>query len=82
MKYARFFCFFNKTDNVTGLLWQKQDDATTRTWADAGTYCSGLNLGGYSSGWRLPTPRELMSIANYDSFSPAINGPSTQGNEP
>ncbi|MGK5092169.1 hypothetical protein WDW89_09200, partial [Deltaproteobacteria bacterium TL4] len=38
------------TDNVTGLLWQKQDDGKTRTWDSAGTYCTGLNLGDYSSG--------------------------------
>ncbi|MGK5093121.1 DUF1566 domain-containing protein [Deltaproteobacteria bacterium TL4] len=61
------------TDNGTGLIWQKQDDAVARTWAAAGTYCSGLNLGGYSSGWRLPTPRELMSIMDFETYNPAIN---------
>ena len=39
------------TDNVTGLVWQKEDDNTTRTWAAAGTYCDGLILGGQSD-WR------------------------------
>src|SRR5208283_3026477 len=45
------------SDNVTGLMWQKQDDGTTRTWANAGTYCSSLSIGGYSD-WRLPTVTE------------------------
>ncbi len=60
------------TDNVIGLMWQQEDDNTTRTWADAGTYCDGLALGGYTD-WRLPTKKELMSIVNYGTYSPAIN---------
>ncbi|MBF0353602.1 MAG: DUF1566 domain-containing protein [SAR324 cluster bacterium] len=70
------------TDNVTGLMWQKEDDGSTRTWDNAGTYCSGLSLGGYSD-WRLPTPRELQSIVSYGTYNPAINGtyfPNTQNN--
>jgi len=59
------------TDNVTGLSWQKQDDATTRTWDAANTYCAGLSLAG--TGWRVPTRRELMSIVDYGKYSPAIN---------
>ncbi|MBI5102577.1 MAG: DUF1566 domain-containing protein [Nitrospirae bacterium] len=60
------------TDNVTGLLWQKQDDGTTRAWDAAGPYCSGLNLGD-KTGWRLPTDMELMSIVDYSQVSPPIN---------
>lgn len=52
------------TDNVTTLMWQKQDDAITRTWETAGTYCTGLSLGGHAD-WRLPNDIELMSIVNY-----------------
>jgi len=52
------------TDNVTGLMWQKQDDGTQRTWADAGPYCDALTLGDYSD-WRLPSKKELISIVNY-----------------
>lgn len=59
------------TDNVTGLLWQKQDDATMRTWTDAGTYCTNLSLAG--TGWRLPTDLELMAIIDYGEYSPSIN---------
>ena len=60
------------TDTVTGLIWQKEDDNTTRTWADAGTYCDSLTLGGYSD-WRRPSKKELISIVNYGTYSPSIN---------
>jgi hypothetical protein len=60
------------TDNVTTLMWQKQDDGTTRTWDAAGTYCTGLSLGGHAD-WRLPNDIELMSIVDYGRYSPAIN---------
>ncbi len=60
------------TDNVTGLIWQKQDDATGRTWADAGAYCDASTLGGYSD-WRLPSRIELISIVDKGGYNPAIN---------
>ncbi|MGO9715052.1 MAG: DUF1566 domain-containing protein [Polyangiaceae bacterium] len=75
------------TDGVTGLVWQRQvfadacpsdDDAGLGgcTWPDAQTYCASLNglaLGGISSGWRLPSIVELISIVNYNDGSPAID---------
>jgi hypothetical protein len=42
-------------------------------WADAQTYCQNLNLGGYSSGWRLPTLIELESVVNDSVYNPAID---------
>ncbi|MDO8446572.1 MAG: DUF1566 domain-containing protein [Deltaproteobacteria bacterium] len=60
------------TDNVTGLVWQKQDDATTRTWDNAGTYCDASTLGGYSD-WRLPSQIELISIIDNGVYNPSIN---------
>ncbi len=59
------------TDNNTGLIWQRQDDNITRTWADAGTYCDDSTLGSQSD-WRLPDKKELASIVNYQKH-PAIN---------
>lgn len=60
------------TDNVTGLLWQKDDDATKRNWSDAKSYCETLRLAGFV-GWRLPTDKELQTLVDYDTYAPAIN---------
>jgi hypothetical protein len=60
------------TDNVTGLVWQRE--ATYYVWASAQTYCAGLNLGGASVGtWRLPTSIELLSLVDDTQYGPAIN---------
>jgi hypothetical protein len=48
------------TDNNTGLIWQKEDDGTPRTWEEAGIYCASLGID-----WRLPTKKELISIVDY-----------------
>jgi hypothetical protein len=48
-------------DTKTRLRWQRTPTATV-TWADAANYCSYLALGGMSSGWRLPTFKELMTL--------------------
>lgn len=60
------------SDNTTGFMWQKQDDATLRAWTDAITYCEGLSLASYTD-WRLPNVKELKSIADMSKYSPAIN---------
>jgi len=59
------------TDNVTGLIWQKNDDDMGRNWDEARAYCDSLTLGGYSD-WRLPDEKELQSIAHYGKYNPAI----------
>lgn len=56
-------------DNVTGLLWQKTDDDTTRSRSDAIAYCGGLSLGSYSD-WRLPNSRELLYLVDYGKSGP------------
>ena len=60
------------TDSNTGLIWQQQDDAIKRTWADAGTYCADLTAGGFSD-WRLPEKHELTTILDYDGSQPFID---------
>jgi len=60
------------TDNVTGLIWQKEDDDTQHIWDDAVSYCNDLSIAG-SSDWRLPSEKELMSIVNCDTYNPSIN---------
>ena len=71
------------TDNNTNLMWQKcskglsgsgctTGTATTSYWADALSYCEGLNFAGQTD-WRLPNIKELQSIVNYQNINPAIN---------
>ena len=60
------------SDQGTYLMWQKQDDGTTRTWDAAITYCEGLTIAGHTD-WRLPTIKELKSIADMTKFNLSIN---------
>lgn len=36
------------TDTATGLMWQQQDDGSSRNWSSALTYAEGLTLAGYA----------------------------------
>jgi hypothetical protein len=58
-------------DNVTCLDWQQVTSTTTYTVTDAITYCTSLNLGGYTD-WRLPTRVEMSSIMDW-TRSPATD---------
>lgn len=58
-------------DDFTGLVWQQQDDGIARQWDAAAAYCPSLGLPG--TGWRLPTPYELLTITNFGRSSPAID---------
>ena len=61
------------TDTSTGLMWQQQaGSSSNQTWEQALAYCEGLNLGGHTD-WRLPTTKELRSLADYNQYAPAIN---------
>ncbi len=51
-------------DNVTGLLWQQEHNQQRLDWYSARQACSSLRLGGYQD-WRLPSIRELFSIADF-----------------
>lgn len=52
------------TDTVTGLTWQKVPAATRFDQQGAEEYASALVLAGHSD-WRLPTIKELFSIADF-----------------
>jgi hypothetical protein len=56
-------------DNRTGLVWQ-QVVTIQDVWTNAKFYCEGLRLGGFSSGWRLPTKLELESLVDFGVASP------------
>jgi len=70
------------TDNSTGLVWQKQDNATTYTWANALAYCNANTAALPGSNWRLPNVYELYSLVDFGVASaPRINStyfPATQ----
>ncbi len=50
---------------MTGLVWQKAPAPGTYTWEEGGEYADKLKLGGKSD-WRLPTMKELFTIADFD----------------
>lgn len=49
-------------DPRTKLTWEVGMRQGTTQLSNAETYCQTLNLGGFSSGWRLPTIRELHTL--------------------
>lgn len=71
------------TDNVTTLVWQRTvptDPCQSPgfpggcIYADAESYCMSLDLGGYSSGWHLPTVAQLFSLLYYgNNGNPAVD---------
>ncbi len=53
------------SDLKTGLIWQQDPDFTKlRTWSEAGSYASALQLAGHGD-WRLPTIKELYSLIDF-----------------
>jgi hypothetical protein len=60
------------TDNVTKLMWQKEQFPGYSAHADAVAYCSMLSLGGHQD-WRLPSNIELISILDYGKPNPAVD---------
>ncbi len=60
-------------DKKTQLLWQDDEDAkkVKKSWNDANSYCSLLNLLGFSD-WRLPSQKELKSIVDFSRYNLTI----------
>jgi hypothetical protein len=52
-------------DKETGLVWETQPSATTRTWTTAMQVCMGKTVGG-RMGWRSPSVEELTSLVGED----------------
>ncbi len=59
------------TDNVTGLMWQK-DMGEKMTWSEAHEMVQSFNLAGYDD-WRIPNAKELQSIVDY-TRAPDVTG--------
>jgi hypothetical protein len=53
------------TDLNTGLMWQKSPEYYRFKFEEGQEYCEDLNLGGYSD-WRMPTIKELYSLAYFN----------------
>src|SRR5574341_409 len=56
------------TDNLTGLMWVKTPDSTTKQWQAALDHADGLDLCGHTD-WRLPNVNELESLVNAEQSS-------------
>lgn len=59
------------TDNVTGLVWQREASAYDMTWQEARVSCVAPGLPG--TGWRLPSLIELLSIVDPAVGDPAVD---------
>ncbi len=53
------------SDLATGLMWQKSPASSKKNQAGAERYAQNLSLGGHND-WRLPTIKELFSIADFN----------------
>ena len=76
------------TDNATGLMWAKDgngagcNSGAKIAWSAAITWAEGLTFATHDD-WRLPNVKELQSIVDYGTSTPAINTtyfPNTQFN--
>jgi hypothetical protein len=71
-------------DNITNLIWSLyigQGEWTTYARTTLPNTDNAQSRCGFNSGWRLPTRRELLSIAHYGGQSPSIDSnyfPATQ----
>jgi MYXO-CTERM domain-containing protein len=61
------------TDKTTGLVWQRGDDGNTYTYADAAKHCSTFTSAEASTGWRLPSVVELMTLIDSGVDLPSID---------
>ena len=59
------------TDNTTGLQWQDDAVGNEKSWQGALNHCEVLSLDGFND-WRLPNFKELISIVDDSTASPAI----------
>jgi hypothetical protein len=51
-------------DLGTGLTWQRYASTATVSFADAATTCAALSLDTFTTGWRVPSYKELLTIVD------------------
>ena len=61
-------------DHFTQLVWQRYPELTTMTFDAAAGYCQGLSLGSYTSGWRVPSYKELLTLVDENPHFEYENG--------
>jgi hypothetical protein len=59
-------------DNVTGLTWERNEEAGQPNTANSAAYCASYTSTAFASGWRLPTIKELVSIVDYELPNPPL----------
>ena len=59
-------------DRNTGLMWQQKIPVKKFSWESAVSYCNDLSYAEYSD-WRLPNPKELLTIVDNSKNDPAID---------
>lgn len=52
------------TDNLTLLMWQREQPSENYAWQTAIDYCEGLSLAGFDD-WRMPTRIEVTSVLDH-----------------
>ena len=59
-------------DKNTGLFWESENQAWTKTWEQAKAYCEALDKW-WKTNWRLPTKKELIWLVDFSKYNMAIN---------
>lgn len=59
-------------DNNLGLMWQQDIPSGSYSWGSAVSYCGNLSYAGYSD-WRLPSPKEILTISDAGRYNPALD---------
>lgn len=61
-------------DNWTGLRWQRYASTTPVPWAGTFGVCASLSLDTYTTGWRVPSYKELLTLVDEAPHTEYENG--------
>jgi hypothetical protein len=61
-------------DNYTGLRWQRYASTTPVPWAGTFAVCASVSLDTYTTGWRVPSYKELLTIVDEAPHTEYENG--------